>query len=229
LFVKLGLLPEKVNITLNYNLSKGYIYELALTNQYIFMKSILFFLLIICSVQVSAQTYPEGLNVNDVAPDFTGINQIGKKINLKKQLRNGNVVLVFYRGQWCPFCNKQLKQLEDSLALIKGKGATVLAITPELPENISLSIRRTNASYPILYDEGLKIMNAYKVAYKEDDQALKKYRGDGINILEANGNNGANLPVPAVYIINKKGKITYRFFDINYTKRSSVKDILDHL
>ncbi len=193
------------------------------------MKSILFFLLIICSVQVSAQTYPEGLNVNDVAPDFTGINQIGKKINLKKQLRNGNVVLVFYRGQWCPFCNKQLKQLEDSLALIKGKGATVLAITPELPENISLSIRRTNASYPILYDEGLKIMNAYKVAYKEDDQALKKYRGDGINILEANGNNGANLPVPAVYIINKKGKITYRFFDINYTKRSSVKDILDHL
>jgi len=229
LFVKLGLLPEKVNITLNYNLSKGYIYELALTNQYIFMKSILFFLLIICSVQVSAQTYPEGLNVNDVAPDFTGINQIGKKINLKKQLRNGNVVLVFYRGQWCSFCNKQLKQLEDSLALIKGKGATVLAITPELPENISLSIRRTNASYPILYDEGLKIMNAYKVAYKEDDQALKKYRGDGINILEANGNNGANLPVPAVYIINKKGKITYRFFDINYTKRSSVKDILDHL
>lgn len=229
MFVKLGLLPEKVNITLNYNLSKGYIYELALTNQYIFMKSILFFLLIICSVQVSAQTYPEGLNVNDVAPDFTGINQIGKKINLKKQLRNGNVVLVFYRGQWCSFCNKQLKQLEDSLALIKGKGATVLAITPELPENISLSIRRTNASYPILYDEGLKIMNAYKVAYKEDDQALKKYRGDGINILEANGNNGANLPVPAVYIINKKGKITYRFFDINYTKRSSVKDILDHL
>ncbi len=229
MFVKLGLLPEKVNISLNYNLSKGYIYELALTNQYIFMKSILFFLLIICSVQVSAQTYPEGLNVNDVAPDFTGINQIGKKINLKKQLRNGNVVLVFYRGQWCSFCNKQLKQLEDSLALIKGKGATVLAITPELPENISLSIRRTNASYPILYDEGLKIMNAYKVAYKEDDQALKKYRGDGINILEANGNNGANLPVPAVYIINKKGKITYRFFDINYTKRSSVKDILDHL
>jgi len=229
LFVKLGLLPEKVNITLNYNLYKGYIFELALTNQYIFMKSILFFLLIICSVQVSAQTYPEGLNVNDVAPDFTGINQIGKKINLKKQLRNGNVVLVFYRGQWCSFCNKQLKQLEDSLALIKGKGATVLAITPELPENISLSIRRTNASYPILYDEGLKIMNAYKVAYKEDDQALKKYRGDGINILEANGNNGANLPVPAVYIINKKGKITYRFFDINYTKRSSVKDILDHL
>ena len=67
------------------------------------MKKILFFLIIICSVQTYAQTYPAGLNVNDLAPGFTATDQKGEKINLKKQLKNGNVVLIFYRGQWCPF------------------------------------------------------------------------------------------------------------------------------
>jgi peroxiredoxin len=193
------------------------------------MKKLFFLLLCICTVGVNAQTYPIGLNVNDAAPDFTATNQLGKKINLKKQLKKGDVVLMFYRGQWCQYCNKQLAQMEDSIALIKGKGASVLAITPESPENISLTVRKTNANYSLIYDEGLKIMNAYKVAYQEDDKALKAYRGDGIDLFDANGNNGANLPVPAVYIINKQGKITYRFFDVNYKKRSSIKEILAHL
>jgi len=193
------------------------------------MKKLFFFLLCICNVGVYAQTYPVGLKVNDAAPDFTATNQLGKKINLKKQLKKGDVVLIFYRGQWCQYCNKQLAQMEDSIALIKGKGATVIAITPESPENISLTVRKTNANYSLIYDKGLKIMNAYKVAYQEDDKALKAYKGYGIDLLEANGNNGANLPVPAVYIINKQGKITYRFFDVNYTKRSSIKEILAHL
>ena len=193
------------------------------------MKKILFLLLIVCNLQSYSQTYPGGLNIKDNAPDFSATDQTGKRINLKKQLKKGSVVLVFYRGQWCPYCNKQLKQLEDSITLIKAKGATVLAITPEMPENISKTIQKTKVSYPVLYDEGLKIMNAYKVAFRVDDKTVEKYKGYGIDFLKANGNNGANLPVPAVYVINKKGKIVYKFFDVNYTKRSSIKDILDHL
>ena len=193
------------------------------------MKKLLFLLVVICNVHVFAQTYPQGLNINDKAPDFSATDQKGEKINLKNQLKKGDVVLVFYRGQWCPYCNKELKQLEDSIGLIKGKGATVLAITPELPENIAKTIEKTKASYPILYDEGLKIMNAYKVAFQVDDKTVEKYKGYGIDFLKVNGSNGANLPVPAVYIVNKKGKIIYRFFDVDYRKRSSIKDILDHL
>jgi len=104
-----------------------------------------------------------------------------------------------------------------------------LAVTPELPENILKTIEKTKASYSVLYDEGLKIMNAYKVAFKVDDKTVEKYKGFGIDFLKANGNNGASLPVPAVYVVNKKGVITYRYFDIDYKKRSSIKDILDHL
>lgn len=194
-----------------------------------FMKKLLIFLVTIVSLQAYAQTYPPGLKVNDAAPDFTAVDQKGENIHLSKLLKKGNVVLVFYRGQWCPYCNKELKQLEDSIGLIRAKGATVLAITPELPENISKTIKKTNASYPILYDKGLKIMNAYKVAYKVDDETVEKYKGYGIDFLKVNGDNAASLPVPAVYVVNKKGKIIYRFFDIDYKKRSSVKDILDHL
>ncbi len=193
------------------------------------MKKILFLLIILCNVELYAQNYPSGLNVNDKAPDFTAIDQNGGKINLKKQLKKGAVVLIFYRGEWCPYCTKQLKQLEDSISFIKNKGASVFAITPEQPENVTKTIKKTKASYSVLSDVGLKIMKDYKVAFQVDDKTVEKYKGYGIDFLKANGNNGANLPVPAVYVINKKGKIVYKFFDVDYKKRSSIKDILDHL
>ena len=193
------------------------------------MKKLFILLITLVSLQTQAQTYPRGLNVNDDAPDFTAMDQKSENVHLAKLLKKGNVVLVFYRGQWCPYCNKELKQLEDSIGLIQAKGATVLAITPELPENILKTIDKTKASYPILYDKKLSIMNAYKVAFKVDDKTVEKYKGYGIDFLKVNGDNGANLPVPAVYVVNKNGKIIYRFFDIDYKKRSSIKDILDHL
>jgi peroxiredoxin len=179
---------------------------------------------------LSAQTGPKGLNLNDKAPRFTAIDQNGKKVSLKNELKNGPVVLVFYRGQWCPYCNKQLKQLEDSLSQIKAKGATVLTVTPEKQENIAKTITKTKASFTILHDEGLKIMKSYDVAFKVDDKTIEAYKKYGINFSEANGEaNGANLPVPAVYVINKDGRIVYKYFDVNYSKRSSIKEILTHL
>lgn len=178
---------------------------------------------------VNAQEDPKGLNINDKAPGFSAKDQSGKIVSLVEQLKTGAVVLVFYRGQWCPYCNKQLKSLEDSLSLIKATGATLIAVTPEKPENISKTIEKTKASYPVLFDDGLKIMKSYDVAFAVDPKVIEKYKGYGIDFSEVNGNNGAQLPVPAVYIINKKGVIIYKFFDTDYRKRPAVKDILDHL
>ena len=182
------------------------------------------------SILVIAQPAPNGLSVNDQAPAFTAIDQNGKTISLKNELKNGPVVLVFYRGQWCPFCNRSLSQLQDSLSLIKAKGATVLTVTPEKQDNITKTITKTKASFPILHDEGLQIMKSYDVAFKVDDKTIEAYKKYGIDFLEANGEaNGANLPVPAVYVINKEGKIVFRYFNTDYSKRASVKDILTHL
>jgi peroxiredoxin len=176
-----------------------------------------------------AQVAPEGLFINSKAPDFKAKDQNNKEIHLKDLLKTGKVVLIFYRGQWCPYCNKYLKKLEDSLQQIKAKGATVVAVTPELPGNISKTIEKTNADYSILYDEGLKIMKAYDVEFEVPENILTRYRNTGIKIDENNGKNGNYLPIPATYIIDKEGNITYRFFQADYKKRPSVKEILDNL
>lgn len=195
------------------------------------MKKLIIFATIVFSTAVlHAQDPPKGLNVNDAAPAFTAKDQNGNKVNLAEQLKKGPVVLVFYRGQWCPYCNRQLKKLEDSMSLVTAKGATIIAVTPEMPENIAKTIDKTKATYPILHDDGMKIMKSYEVAFAVDDKTVEKYKGYGIDFTQANGiTNGASLPVPALYVINKDGKITFRHFDSNYTKRVSVAEILEHL
>jgi len=186
--------------------------------------------MLLSSYPIFAQDTPKGLNAHDLAPDFTAKDQFGKEINLKSELRKNKVVLVFYRGQWCPYCNKALSALEDSLRYIRLKGATVLAVSPEKPENISKTIEKTKASYSILHDEGLKIMKRYNVSFRVDSLTIVKYKTYGIDFNAVNGEaNGTNLPIPAVFIINKNGEITYRHFDPDYRKRPSVREIINHL
>lgn len=176
-----------------------------------------------------AQQTPKGLQVNDKAPEFSAKDQLGKLVSLSAELKKGPVVLVFYRGQWCPYCNRQLKGLQDSLSFIKEKGATLIAVSPEKPENISKTVKKTNASYAILFDEGLKIMKNYEVAFSVDSSTVERYKKYGIDFNEVNGSNGATLPVPTVYIINKEGKIIFKHFDPDYKKRATVQEILLHL
>ncbi len=185
--------------------------------------------LLVSTITLSAQEQPKGLSVNDKAPDFATVDQSGNKINLAETYKKGNVVLIFYRGQWCPYCNKQMMQLQDSLSLIKDKGATVIAVTAEKPENISKTVAKTKASFPIVHDEKLAIIKQYDVAFAVDAKTVEMYKKYGIDFEQSNGSNGANLPVPAVYIINKEGKIVYKFFNKDYTKRATVKEILSYL
>jgi peroxiredoxin len=192
----------------------------------------LFFLLVasVFSFFAEAQEKPEGLFINSKAPDFKATDQYGNEIRLKNVLKDSLVVLIFYRGQWCPYCNKQLKKLEDSLQLIKDKKAKLIAVTPEKTEYISKTIEKTKASYSLLYDKEMKIMKAYAVAFEVDDRTVSRYKNADIDLATANGQKDkVYLPVPAVYIINKEGTIIYRFFDADYKKRPSVKDILDNL
>jgi peroxiredoxin len=144
----------------------------------------------ICIVISNAQTDPGGLKVNDKAPDFSAKDRNGKTISLKDEFEKDKIVLIFYRGQWSPYCNKELKSIEDSLYLITSKGAVVLAVTPELPENVSKTINKTKASYSIISDSGLEIMKAYKVAYAVDSALNEKYKNYGIDLMKANGSNG---------------------------------------
>ena len=189
--------------------------------------------LIVCAALIvsslAAQEAPEGLFIASKAPDFKAKDQNGKEVRLKDLLKKGKVVLVFYRGQWCPYCNKELSRLQDSLQFITDKGATLLAVSPEKPENISKTVEKTKATYSVLYDEDLKIMKAYEVEFEVQENTITRYRNAGIDLEKSNGGNGKYLPVPAVYIIDKESIVTYRFFEPDYKKRPSVKDILSNL
>jgi peroxiredoxin len=193
------------------------------------VKNVFTAFLFLLAGNICAQEAPEGLFIASKAPDFKAKDQNGAEIRLKDVLKQGKVVLVFYRGQWCPYCNRQLKKLEDSLQLIKDKGATLIAVSPEKPESLAKTVEKSSLTYSVIYDENLKIMKAYDVEYEVPENTLTRYRNGGLDIEENNGKNGKYLPVPAVYIIDKEGNITYRFFDSDYKKRPEVKTILANL
>jgi peroxiredoxin len=182
-------------------------------------------------LSVFAQEKPEGLFINSKALDFKAQDQNDNEIVFKDLRKKGNVVVVFYRGSWCPYCNRQLKRLQDSLELIKAKGAQVIAITPEGNEGIDSMVAKSGATFPIIFDKDMKIANAYRVAYKVDDKVVVRYKNSNppIDLLKINNQKNAYLPVPAVYIVNKEGSVIFRYFEEDYKKRLTVKDILKAL
>lgn len=186
-------------------------------------------LLYVSQVIYAQNDAPEGLFIGSKAPDFKGKDQRGNEIHLKDLLKKGPVVVVFYRGYWCPFCNQELSRLQDSIGQILDKGASLVAITPELSENISKTVEKTKAEYSILHDQDLKIMKAYDVDFVVPENTVSRYRSAKIDLAGINGENGAVLPVPAVYIIDKEQTVRYRFFDPDYKKRPSVKEIIANL
>jgi peroxiredoxin len=185
--------------------------------------------LVIFVMSVCAQSTAKGLQVGDKAPAIQGKTSNADDYNLSENLKNGPVVVLFYRGQWCPYCNKQLMHFNDSLQLLTAKGATVVAISPETQENTLKTIEKTKVSFPVLSDTKLKISKAYGVNFEVDAATVKKYKGYGIDFEKANGTNGANLPVPATYIIGTDGNIKYVYFNKDYSKRVSVATLLAEL
>jgi len=190
-------------------------------------KFILIAIFIFNSAVLFAQS---GLSKGQQAPDFMAKDNYGKELDLKKLLKtNKTVVLFFYRGQWCPYCNKHIQQLQDSLQLLTGKGAYVVGVTPETSENISKTIGKTHASFSIIQDKGYKIMKAYDVNYVMDQDMVTKYKGYGIDLEQNNGNTDHVLPVPATYVIDKTGKLIFVHFDKDYRNRPSIRSIAEVL
>src|SRR3954465_13451612 len=119
-------------------------------------KTILILLIVFSTTTLWAQ---KGLQKGDTAPLFTAVDNSGKTIDLKSILKDHkSVVLFFYRGQWCPYCNKYIQRLQDSLQLLTAKGAYVIGVTPETGENINKTINKTHASFSMIQDKGYTIM-----------------------------------------------------------------------
>lgn len=184
------------------------------------------FLLLIMAAGSFANAQSQQFKVGDKAPAFNAVAHDGSSVAIPRQ---GMTVLLFYRGYWCPFCNRQLTSLNDSLQFITNKGAAVIAVTPEKYESVEKTIAKTSAAFKIVSDTANVILKQFGVDYKVDDNIVQRYRKFGVDFTAVNGNNENTLPVPAVYIIDANGTIVYTWFDTDYRKRPSVKEILDHL
>ena len=172
----------------------------------------------------------KGLEVGVRAPAFSAMNAENETFVLADALLNAPVVVIFYRGFWCPVCNQHLASLQDSLLLIEEMGAQVIAISPEKPEYLIKMSEKSGAKYTLLYDEGYKIASAFDVNYKATSvQTLTYNLFLGAKLKKTHSDESQNLPIPATFIINQKGVIVWRQFDPDYKNRSSVKEIIEVL
>lgn len=158
-------------------------------------------------------------NVGDRAPDFTLPNANQGLTTLSDHLARGPVVLSFYRGGWCPFCDLEFKALHERLGEIKKAGATLIGIAPESIQNMINTKNDKNIQFELCSDEGNRIANDYGLVFTVDEAVRPLYLEWGINIPEANGDDSYQLPVPATYIIDRSGKIRAAHVDKDYTKR----------
>lgn len=173
---------------------------------------------------------PKGLNVGDKAPAFVLKDVDGNEVSSEKLLAEQEIVVIFYRGEWCPVCTKYLSNLNDSLEYITAKGAKVLAIGPETLENSAKTKEKTDADFTILSDSDQKVAVAYEVLFDVTDKYAKKVKTFlRTSIAENNNSDKAQLPVPATFIIGKDGVIKFKQFDYNYKNRASIKAIIDNL
>lgn len=177
--------------------------------------------------KVTSQINTEHLKIGEVAPKIVGIDQFGNKINSDKIIENHQILLIFYRGNWCPYCNKHLKSLEENLQKLQAKNIKVLLVTPEKVEKIKETSKKFNNSFSIIHDRNDKIMNSYKVAFNVTKENVPKYFEFTLKkVQEYNEKKDLVLPVPATYLIGNDKKIKYVQYDPNYKNRSKFKDIL---
>lgn len=197
--------------------------------------SILSCIAIFTNVEIHAQETlraekVRGLQLGDTVAGFTATDNRGKQFSLEETLDSSRVLIVFYRGQWCPVCTRHLSDLQDSLHLIAEEGVELIAISPEKPEKLRMTEGKTGVEFKLLFDEDFRIAEAFELVFMpwHDDLNLynKVLKAD---LKNAHSDGSERLPVPATYLINRDGVVVWRHFDPDYTQRASAKDILEQL
>ncbi len=166
----------------------------------------------------------KGLSVGDTAPDFTLPNALGNKISLSELLKSGVVIIKFYRGEWCPICNLDLRELQNKLPEIKYFGATLLAVSPQKTDDALTVTQKNNLGFEVLSDSGQEVIKAYNLQF---DPGEDYHQRRDLTLL--NGDGSKTLPVPATFIVDKNREIIAAHVEPDYTKRMSPAEILEVL
>lgn len=165
--------------------------------------------------------------VGQVFPNFKLPNTFNQPVELKELLKKGNVILAFFRGNWCPYCNLELKALQDRLHDLKG--ATLVAISPQVT-TYNEELKNNHAlGFDVLTDPDNSLAKQLGISFSLQDFVLPIYQNLGITLSSFNGNENNELPVPAVFVLDQTGTITYTFIDSNYMNRVDIDEIISHI
>lgn len=166
------------------------------------------------------------LKVGDRAPVFTLDDPDGNPVSSTDLLAKGPLVLSFYRGVWCPYCNMELQALEEALPAFRGLGANLVAISPQIKANSRKSVRQNKLSFPILSDVKGDVGAQFGLRFNLPDYLIDLYRGFGNNLPVFNDDPSWTLPMPARFVIGQDGIILYAEVNPDYTQRPDPTELL---
>jgi len=164
--------------------------------------------------------------VGDRAPVFVLQDGMGAEVDVRVLLEAGPVVLCFYRGAWCPYCNLELRAYQQQLGRIRALGATLVAISPELPDRTLTTAEVNQLGYPVLSDVDNAVARQYRLTHTIDSEVVRYQLGNGNDVAAFNGSGRATVPLPATYIIDTDGVVQFAFVRADYTQRAEPEDVL---
>lgn len=166
------------------------------------------------------------LKVGEQLPVFSLANATGQTIHIEDKLANGPVVITFYRGSWCPYCNQALRALQQIRPEIQAAGGSLVAITPETPDNSLSTTEKNELTFEVLSDVGNKVARQLGLVFQLPEELRPIYQGFGIDLPGYNGDETFELPLPGTYVVAPNREIVYAFADADYTKRAEPTDVV---
>ena len=162
----------------------------------------------------------------DVAPEFSLKGPDGELVSSRDLLAKGPLVVSFYRGVWCPYCNLELQALQAALPEITVRGASLVAISPQTAPNSRKSQRDNKLEFPILSDARSEVAHAFGIRFALPEYLAKVYKDFGNNLPVVNDDPAWVLPMPARYVIATDGTIAYSEVNPDYTHRPDPSELL---
>jgi len=170
----------------------------------------------------------KAINLGDKAPNFTLPDALGNSVSLYDELAKGPVILTWYRGSWCPYCNIQLHDYQNSLSDIHAAGTQLIAISPELSDSALSWKEKNELDFIVLSDVGNEVAREYGIVYRIPDAISAGYVAGGrTDLTQYNGNDSLELPLAVTYVIGTDGSVEYAFVDADYRKRAETSDVVE--
>ena len=171
----------------------------------------------------------DALKAGDALPDATLTNAVGQPVNIAALLKNGPMIINFYRGGWCPLCNLELRSYQKILYEIQSLGGQLIAVSPQKPDDSLSTAEKNELEFPVLTDAGNGFAKALGISFELPAEVINFHTQVGDDMPERNPGAGWTLPIPAVYVVDRDGTILLAHVDSNFSERLEPRLALEAL